>query len=98
VGQALALSGRRVEALAELDRVLKLSTQRYVCGVDIASIYASLGDTTNALEWLDRALHQRASTLGFLAQNPAFDGLHGDPRFGALIDRVGVWKRPLTKP
>jgi DNA-binding winged helix-turn-helix (wHTH) protein/TolB-like protein/tetratricopeptide (TPR) repeat protein len=97
VGQALALSGRRAEALAELDRVLKLSTQRYVGGVDIASIYASLGDTTNALEWLDRALQQRASTLGFLAQNPAFDGLHGDPRFGALIDRVGVWKRPLTK-
>ena len=45
VGQALALSGRRAEALAELDRVLKLSTQRYVPAGDIASIYASLGDT-----------------------------------------------------
>jgi len=97
VGQALALSGRRPEALAELDRVLKLSTQRYVSAVDIASIYASLGDTDNALDWLDRALQQRASTLGFLAQNPAFDGLHDDPRFAALVDRVGLWKRPLAK-
>jgi DNA-binding winged helix-turn-helix (wHTH) protein/TolB-like protein len=93
VGQALALSGRRSEALAELDRVLKLSTQRYVSAGDIASIYASLGDTENALLWLDRALQQRTSMLGFLAQNPAFDGLHDDPRFAAIVDRVGVWKR-----
>jgi tetratricopeptide (TPR) repeat protein len=92
VGQALALSGRRAEALAELDRVLKLSTQRYVSAGDIASIYASLGDTENALAWLDRALQQRASMLGFLAQNPAFDGLHDDPRFAAIVDRVGLWK------
>jgi DNA-binding winged helix-turn-helix (wHTH) protein/TolB-like protein/Flp pilus assembly protein TadD len=97
VGQALALSGRRAEALTELDRVLKLSTQRYVSAVDIASIYASLGDTENALAMLERALQERASTLGFLAQNPAFDGLHDDPRFAALVDRVGLWKRPLVK-
>jgi DNA-binding winged helix-turn-helix (wHTH) protein/TolB-like protein/Tfp pilus assembly protein PilF len=97
VGQALALSGRRAEALAELDRVLKLSSQRYVSAVDIAAIYASLGDTENALIWLERGLQQRASTLGFLAQNPAFDGLHGDPRFAAIVDRVGIWKRPLAK-
>jgi hypothetical protein len=37
---------------------------------DIASIYASLGDNENALVWLDRALQQRASMRGFLAQNP----------------------------
>lgn len=97
VGQVLALSGRRAEALAELDRVIKLSTQRYVSAGDIASIYASLGDTENALVWLERALQQRASMLGFLAQNPTFDGLHDDPRFAAIVDRVGLWKRPLTK-
>jgi DNA-binding winged helix-turn-helix (wHTH) protein/tetratricopeptide (TPR) repeat protein len=97
VGQTLALSGRRAEALAELDRVLKLSTQRYVSAVDIASIYAGLGDTDNALAWLDRALQERASALGWLAQNPTFDRLHDDPRFAAIVDRVGLWKRPLAK-
>jgi hypothetical protein len=76
---------------------LKLSTERYVPAGDIASIYASLGDTENALVWLDRALQQRTSVLGFLAQNPTFDGLHGDPRFAALVDRVGIWKRPLSQ-
>jgi len=97
VGQTLALSGRRAEALAELDRVLQLSTQRYVSAVDIASIYAGLGDTDNAVAWLDRALQERASTLGFLAQNPTFDRLHDDPRFAAIVDRVGLSKRPPAK-
>jgi TolB-like protein/Tfp pilus assembly protein PilF len=97
VGQTLALSGRRAEALAELDRVLKLSTQRYVSAVDIASIYAGLGDTDNAIAWLDRALQERAPTLGFLAQNPTFDRLQADPRFAAIVDRVGLSKRLLAK-
>ena len=96
VAQALALSGKRTEALAELDRVLKLSARRYVSPADIASIYASLGDADNAILWLDRALEQRAATLGFLAQNPTFDSMHHDPRFVALVERVGLWKKPLT--
>ena len=96
-GFPLALSGRRTEALAELYRALNLSKHRYVSGVDIASIYASLGDNENALVWLERALQQRASTLGFLAQNPAFDALHGNPRFAAIVDRVGLRKRTLAK-
>jgi DNA-binding winged helix-turn-helix (wHTH) protein/tetratricopeptide (TPR) repeat protein len=97
MGQLLALSGRRAEALAELDRLLKLSTQRYVSAIDIAAVYASLGDTENSLAWLDRALEQRASTLGFLAQNPAFDILHGSPEFAQILDRIGLQKRPLAK-
>jgi tetratricopeptide (TPR) repeat protein len=80
VGQALALSGRRAEAQAELG-YSSYQPGANVSAGDIASICASLGDTENALVWLDRALQQRASLLGFLAQNPTFDGLHNDPRF-----------------
>lgn len=96
VANVYALSGRREEALAELDRILELSKRRYVSAVDIAAIYAGLGDSDNAVMWLDRALEQRASTLGFVAQNPAFDSLHHDPRFIAIVERIGVWKKPLT--
>jgi tetratricopeptide (TPR) repeat protein len=96
LAQTLALSGRRAEAQLELERVLELSTARYVSPVDIASIYAALGDENNALLWLDRALEQRAPTLGFVAQNPSFDLLHRDARFVVLVDRIGVWRKPLA--
>jgi len=92
----LALSGRREEACAELDRLLELSRQRYIPAVDIAAIYANLGDADQAIAALERALLERSSTLGFLAQNPAFDPIHQDPRFADIVTRIGVWKRPLT--
>jgi len=95
VAQALALSGRRQEALEELERLRKLSATRHVQALDFATVYASLGENEKAFEWLGRAYEDRSTNLGFLAQDPTFDALHEDPRFTALVERIGVWKRPL---
>lgn len=95
VAQALALSGRRQEALEELERLLKLSATRHVQALDFATIYASLGENEKVFEWLERAYEDRSTNLGFLAQDPTFDALRDDPRFVALVERIGVWKRPL---
>jgi len=93
--QALALSGRRAEALTELDRVLELSTKRYVSPYDIALIHAALLDTENAFLWLDRAIQDRSTLINFLAQDPMFDSLHSDPRFASLVQRIGIYHRVL---
>jgi len=99
--QALALAGRRAAALAELDRVLKLSKERYVAAYDIALIYAALGDTENTFLWLDRAVEDRSTMMVFLAQDPMFDALHADARFAALVQRIGIYRHalpPLSPP
>ena len=88
--QALALSGRRAAALAELDRVLKLSKERYVPAYDIALIYAALADTENTFGWLERAIEDRSPLMVLLAQDPMFDAFHGDPRWAALVQRIGT--------
>jgi DNA-binding winged helix-turn-helix (wHTH) protein/TolB-like protein/Tfp pilus assembly protein PilF len=95
VARALVLAGRREEARAELNRLLQLSRERYVAALDIATVYASLGDREQSFEWLARAFEDRSTNLGFIAQDPAFDAMRDDPRFVALIERIGVWKRPL---
>ena len=95
--QALALSGQREAALAELERVLILSKQRYVAAYDIALIYAALADTKNAFLWLDRAMEDRSTGIGQLAQDGAFDALHSDPRFTALVQRIGIYRRVLPE-
>jgi DNA-binding winged helix-turn-helix (wHTH) protein/TolB-like protein len=92
--EALALSGRRKEALADLDRVLKLSKERYVASYDIALIYAALADTENAFLWLERAMED-GSMINFLALDPLLDALHADPRFAALVRRIGIYGRTL---
>jgi DNA-binding winged helix-turn-helix (wHTH) protein/TolB-like protein len=93
--QALALSGRRGEALAELERVLELSTKRYVSPYDIALIHAALADTENAFLWLERAVQDRSTLINFLAQDPMLDTLHSDVRFASLVQRIGIYHREL---
>jgi tetratricopeptide (TPR) repeat protein len=93
--QALALSGHRAEANAELDRVLAQSREHYVSPYEIAMIYASLADTNNAFLWLGRAMEDRSTLVNFLAQEPTFDALHADPRFAALVQQLGIYHRVL---
>ena len=95
--QALALSGRRAAALVELERVLKLSKERFVAAYDIALIYAALADTENTFLWLERAMEDRSTMISFLAQDPMFDAFHGDPRWAALIKRIGIYRRVLPE-
>jgi tetratricopeptide (TPR) repeat protein len=91
--QALALSGRRDEALAELDRLLALSKKQFIQAINVAAIYAALGDADNAFLWLERAMEDRSTHLPQLATTPVFASLRGDPRFAQLVDRIGMNKR-----
>jgi DNA-binding winged helix-turn-helix (wHTH) protein/TolB-like protein len=93
VGQALAMLGRTDEARAELTRLLQLARTRYVPALDIATIYASLGDRDNAFVWLERAFGERSTNIALLEYDPTFDALHEDPRFASLVRKIDLRKR-----
>jgi DNA-binding winged helix-turn-helix (wHTH) protein/TolB-like protein len=84
VGQALALSGHRDEARAELSRVLALQKKQHVPAYDIATIYAAMDDADNTFLWLERALDDSPS-VGGIPLEPVFDKLHTDARFGRFV-------------
>jgi TolB-like protein len=81
---AHALMGRRNEAVAELERLLTTARERYVSAYDVATVYAALGDTRTALDWLERAMERRDPPIPLIGVDPAFDSLHTDPRFVQL--------------
>jgi TolB-like protein/Flp pilus assembly protein TadD len=89
-GQAYALSGRRSEALKEIDRIRRLSKQSPVAAYSLALIYASLGDKNNALEWLEKAYEDRSTLLVGIRDDPQLDNLRSEPRFQAIIKRMGL--------
>ena len=89
LGQAYALSGRRSEALKEIDKLQKLSKQRYVAPYNLALIYTSLGDKDNALEWLERAYEDRSTMLVWIKVDPRLDKLRSEPRFKAVMRQMG---------
>jgi hypothetical protein len=51
-------------------------------------IYASLGDTAQAMGWLERGFDERFNP-GVLLR-PGFDPLRSEPRFQELVRRVGL--------
>jgi hypothetical protein len=51
---------------------------------------AAIGDRDRAFEWLEKALEERDPMMVYLRVHPRLDPLRGDPRFDALVRRVGL--------
>ena len=65
---------------------------KYRSPVLIAMPYAAAGDRDAALSWLEKAVDERAPWLPELKMEPMYDPLRSDPRFTALLKRVGLEK------
>ncbi|MBK9315814.1 MAG: protein kinase [Acidobacteria bacterium] len=61
----------------------------------IARMYARLGDKEQALVWLEKAVEGRYFYIVAINVDPDWDILRADPRFVALVKRVGF--APLPK-
>src|SRR5215468_8694315 len=90
LGYALAVAGRRTEALAMLEDLRHLSAARYVSPYSVALVHAGLGNRDQALAWLDKAYAERSDYMPYLTLEPMLDGLRSDHRFDALVRRVGL--------
>ncbi len=88
LGYAYARGHHTDRARQELDHLVTLSTERFVSPSLVAQICAGLGETSNALDWLEKALHVRSSDLAWLATRPVFDPLRTDPRFSPLLSTI----------
>ena len=90
LGHALAMANKRVDAQRILDRLLTLSQKRFVSSYDVATIYVGLGERDKALGFLEKAVDERSDLLVYVKVDPRFDPLHGDARFGQIVQKVGL--------
>ncbi len=88
LGYAYARNGQVDRARRELTRLLKLSDTRFVSPSLFAQVYSGLGEAGNALDWLEKALHVRASDLAWLGVRPVFDAVRTETRFATLLSMV----------
>jgi hypothetical protein len=49
-----------------------------------------LDQKDEAFQWLDKAYQERSVRLINIAVHPRFASLHSDPRFVALLQRIGL--------
>jgi Flp pilus assembly protein TadD len=91
LGFACALSGDREQALAVLEELKALSTQRYVPPYNIAMVYNGLGEDEEALTWLERGHKVRDVLLSaFLTADPNWDRLRSNSRFMEIIKGMNL--------
>ncbi len=89
-GHTLAVLGQRDKAQEILSELKQQSKLRYVSPYDIAVIHTGLGEKDEALAWLQKACDERVFRVVLLGVEPLLDDLRSDPRFQALVKRIGL--------
>jgi serine/threonine-protein kinase len=85
-----AVSGQKSEAQTVLDELKQLSEQQYVPATSIALIYTGLDEKDQALAWLEKAYEEHSFQVQWLKVEPRWDSLRSNPRFSALMRRIGL--------
>jgi adenylate cyclase len=90
IGYDYGVSGQPAEAKKMLVKLNEVSASRYVTPYGVALVYASLNDNDKAFECLDKAYEQRSNWLVWLKQDPRWKLIKKDPRYAALVLKVGL--------
>jgi TolB-like protein/AraC-like DNA-binding protein len=93
-GIAYFKTGNKQKADIILDILISKSKKSpFKYGIyDAATIYASMGKSEKAIGLLEIAFDHKDPNLFFLKIDPLFLTLHGDPRFEALLSKIGFNK------
>ncbi|MGH9883093.1 MAG: tetratricopeptide repeat protein, partial [Pyrinomonadaceae bacterium] len=87
LGFVYAQAGQQAQAQAILERLKKLSEQRYVSPLYLAIISAGLKDNNQAVDHLSSAFANRHPGLVLIRADPFFDDLRNDTRFKELVKK-----------
>jgi TolB-like protein/Tfp pilus assembly protein PilF len=86
LANALAVAGRREEALKVLDEVQYVPWRT----LGVALVRTGLGEKDEAFEALERAIELRAPFVTLIKVDPRFDSLRVDPRFQKLLRQMNL--------
>ncbi|MFN2541839.1 MAG: hypothetical protein ABR514_06700 [Chthoniobacterales bacterium] len=88
----LAITYARMDRREEALRALNAATaiRRYTPGDATAHVHVALGQHEEAIRELERAAEERSSSVHFVGIAPEFAPLRADPRFIAILKRIGL--------
>jgi hypothetical protein len=74
----------------QLDDLKKRATTEYVAPFQFADHYAELSLKEPTLHFLEEAYKEHSPRLVYLQSYPAYDFLHSDQRYQAIVRKVGL--------
>jgi serine/threonine protein kinase/tetratricopeptide (TPR) repeat protein len=90
LGFAYGVSGRTADARGVLEKLERLSKERYVPPYSRSIVHVGLGERAEALELLEQACEERNTWLILLGVEPLFNSLRQEPRFRNVLDVIGL--------
>ncbi len=84
--------GKKDEAHEALDYVLARSEERNLPAYHFACAYSLLGETDKAFESLEKAYEEHEFMLLWLKVDSELDNIRSDPRFNAMLKKIGLDK------
>src|SRR5258706_10519310 len=91
-----ALAGDAKSARKLLSQLQRPPFSKCMPSYDIAATHAALGDSTQAVHWLERARTERNMKLFLVSQDPRFDALRGHSDFSAVVQQLGLAKTRIS--
>ncbi len=62
----------------------------FIAPADLGMSYAVIGEKERAFSWLEKAYQQHDPALAQLKVDPSVDNLRSDPRYPALLKKLGL--------
>jgi TolB-like protein/DNA-binding winged helix-turn-helix (wHTH) protein len=91
IHQAFQRAGARAVFEFQLnDDLRKKAAGKYVSPLELSDIYACLKRKEEALQYLEQSYQEHAPWLVRIQSNPDFDFLHSDPRYRAIVRKMGL--------
>jgi hypothetical protein len=90
LAQIYAAAGRKADAEKILEEI---ESGEVLGGNDyrgMALVYASLGINDMAFKWLNKSFELHEESLCSMKIDPKMDPLRSDPRFNALLQKIGL--------
>jgi TolB-like protein/DNA-binding winged helix-turn-helix (wHTH) protein len=75
---------------AQISDLERKSAKQYVSPIELALLYAQLGEREKTLALLEAGLRERNPELLWIQCDPAFDFLHKDERYRSIIRGIGL--------
>jgi hypothetical protein len=82
--------GRREEALGVARKLEDMDARIRRCAVQVAMVYAGLGNREQTLQWLERGYQIRQAAIHTIGMEYRFRALRDEPRYLAILAKLGL--------
>jgi tetratricopeptide (TPR) repeat protein len=94
---AHAVAGEKSSAREILSEIRRARSRKNMPSYDIAATYTALGESDQAMAWLNRACEERNMKIFTLTQDPRFDPLRQRSAFKEIVAQMGLQQYDPTR-